>query len=52
MDSQEYQNIQNLRKNLHEAKKNDNKNMCSTQTVQKIQEQLTSSGCGLQQINE
>ena len=52
MNTQEYQKIQALRKNLHEAQKSENKNESSTDNITKINEQLVEAGCGTQQINE
>ena len=51
MNTQDYQKVQNLRKQLHESKKTDNKNE-SVESAKQINEQLVSLGCGTQQINE
>lgn len=52
MNSKEYQQTQNLRRQLHESKKvNDTNNESCSKEVSEINEQLTSMGCGLKQIN-
>ena len=52
MNTQEYNNIQALRKNLHEAQKSENKNEASNDNINRINEQLIEAGCGTKQINE
>lgn len=51
MNTTEYQKAQNLRKQMHEANSNNNKNESSKEDIKKINEQLTSMGCGTKQIN-
>lgn len=51
MDTKNYNQIQSLRKQLHESKKN-NINENTNTTVETINEQLINVGCGTKQINE
>lgn len=52
MNTQDYNQIQSLRKQLHESKKSNNINENSNNSIKELNEQLVQSGCGTQQINE